>query len=81
MLVIHIISTDDTQDFAKIYYNLDARICINPSKSVIKRELIREKDCVILIGHGTEYGLLNQRLGEPHPPKGRMLLDSLTSLA
>lgn len=62
MLVIHIISTDDTQDFAKIYYNLDARICINPSKSVIKRELIREKDCVILIGHGTEYGLLNQRL-------------------
>lgn len=62
MLVIHIISTNDTQDFAKIYYNLDARICINPSKSTLKEELKREKECIVLIGHGTENGLLNQRL-------------------
>jgi hypothetical protein len=62
MLVIHIISTEDTRSFSNIYENLDARVLINPSSSEAKRAIIDEKDIIILIGHGTEYGLLNSRL-------------------
>lgn len=62
MLVIHIISTEDTKDFSGIYDGLDATILINPTKSECKRAIIDETDKIVLIGHGTEYGLLNQRL-------------------
>ena len=62
MLVIHIISTDDTNDFSGIYDGLQATILINPTKSECKRAMINEKERIIFIGHGTEYGLLNQRL-------------------
>lgn len=62
MLVIHIISTEDTNDFAGIYEGLNATILINPTSSECKRAIINEQDRIVLIGHGTEYGLLNQRL-------------------
>ena len=62
MLVVHIKSTDDTEDFEKIYSDLNATILINPSKSVLKRAIIEETNTIIFIGHGTEDGLLNQRL-------------------
>lgn len=62
MLVIHIISTEDTRSFSGIYENLDARVLINPSSHEARRAIIEETDTVILIGHGTEYGLLNSRL-------------------
>lgn len=63
MLVIHIISTEDTSEFSKIYEGLeDATILINPSKSACKNAIINEKERIIFIGHGTECGLLNQRL-------------------
>lgn len=62
MLVIHIISTEDTRDFSGIYDGLDATILINPTASECKRAIIDETDKIVLIGHGTEYGLLNQRL-------------------
>jgi hypothetical protein len=62
MLVIHIISTDDTNDFSGIYDGLEATILINPTTSMCKQALINETEQIILIGHGTERGLFNQRL-------------------
>lgn len=62
MLVVHIKSTNDTEDFEKVYYDLNATILINPSKSILKDAIIKEKETIIFIGHGTEYGLLNQQL-------------------
>lgn len=62
MLVIHIKSLADTEDFSSLYLGLDATVLINPSKSVAKKAIIAEKDCIMLIGHGTEWGLLNPRL-------------------
>lgn len=62
MLVIHIISTEDTNDFSGIYDGLDATILINPTTSECRRAIINETEQIVLIGHGTEYGLLNQRL-------------------
>ena len=62
MLVVHIKSTNDTEDFEKVYSDLNATILINPSKSILKHAIIEEKETIIFIGHGTEYGLLNQRL-------------------
>lgn len=62
MLIIHIISLLDTEQFSSIYKDIDANILINPSKKVAKKSIIEEKECIVLIGHGTEYGLLNQRL-------------------
>lgn len=63
MLVIHIVSKEDTNDFSGIYEGLkNATILINPKKSECKRAIINEKERIVLIGHGTEWGLLNQRL-------------------
>lgn len=62
MLVIHIISTEDTNDFSGIYAGLDATILINPTASECRRAIIDETEQIVLIGHGTEGGLLNQRL-------------------
>ena len=62
MLVIHIISTEDTNDFSGIYAGLDATILINPTTSECRRAIINETEQIVLIGHGTECGLLNQRL-------------------
>lgn len=62
MLVIHIISTEDTNDFSGIYAGLDATILINPTASECRRAIINEREQIVLIGHGTECGLLNQRL-------------------
>lgn len=62
MLVIHIISTEDTNDFVGIYEGLDATVLINPKKSECKKAIINEKERIVFIGHGTEWGLLNQRL-------------------
>ena len=62
MLLIHIISTDDTNDFSGIYDGIDATILINPTKSKCKRAIINEKERIIFIGHGTAWGLFNQRL-------------------
>ena len=62
MLVIHIISTEDTNDFSRIYAGLDATILINPTASACRRAIINETEQIVLIGHGTECGLLNQRL-------------------
>lgn len=62
MLVIHIISTEDTNDFSGIYDGLDATILINPTASECRRAIIDETERIVLIGHGTECGLLNQRL-------------------
>lgn len=62
MLVIHIISTEDTNDFSGIYDGLDATILINPTASACRRAIINETEQIVLIGHGTECGLLNQRL-------------------
>jgi hypothetical protein len=62
MLVIHIISTEDTRSFSNIYQGLETKVLINPSSSETKKAIIDEKDIIILIGHGTEYGLLNSRL-------------------
>lgn len=63
MLVIHIISKEDTKDFSGIYEDLEnATILINPKKSECKKVIINEKERIIFIGHGTAWGLLNQRL-------------------
>ena len=62
MLVIHVISTEDTKMFKCLYTEIDAKVLVHPSKKDGKRAIIEEKDCVMLIGHGTEYGLLNERL-------------------
>lgn len=62
MLVIHIISKDDTKDFSGIYNNLDATVLINPSTSIARKAIVDERDIVVLIGHGTEHGLLNKNL-------------------
>ena len=62
MLVIHIISTEDTNDFSGIYDGLDATILINPTASECRRAIFDETERIVLIGHGTECGLLNQRL-------------------
>lgn len=66
MLIIHIISTEDTNDFTGIYAgfetNVNVKILINPSKAECKKALRNELERIVLIGHGTEWGLLNQRL-------------------
>ena len=62
MLVIHIISKDDTKDFSGIYNDLDATVLINPSTSIARKAIVDERDIVVLIGHGTEHGLLNKNL-------------------
>lgn len=62
MLVIHIISRDDTRDFDVLYRHLDVRVMINPSRGEARRAIMDESDTVMLIGHGTEHGLLNDRL-------------------
>ena len=62
MLVIHIISTEDTNDFSGIYTGLDATILINPSTRIVREAIVDEQDTVVLIGHGTDYGLLNKNL-------------------
>lgn len=62
MLVIHIISKDDTKDFSGIYNDLDATVLINPSTSIARKAIVDERDIVVLIGHGTEYGLFNKNL-------------------
>jgi hypothetical protein len=62
MLVIHIISKDDTKDFSAIYDNLDATILINPSTRIAREAIVDEQDTIVLIGHGTDYGLLNKNL-------------------
>lgn len=62
MLVIHVISTEDTNDFSGIYAGLDVTILINPTASECRRAIIDETEQIVLIGHGTEHGLLNQRL-------------------
>lgn len=62
MLVIHIISTEDTRSFSNVYADLGARVLINPSSSEARQAIIDEPDTIIFIGHGTEYGLLNSRL-------------------
>ena len=62
MLVIHIISTEDTNDFSGIYTGLDATILINPSTRIAREAIVDEQDTIVLIGHGTDYGLLNKNL-------------------
>lgn len=65
MLIIHIISKDDTKEFSSIYNDLEdfePTVLINPSKSEAKKAIINEKDIVVLIGHGNENGLFNQRM-------------------
>lgn len=62
MLVIHTISTADTEDFLEIYQSLNATVLVNPSKSECKQAIMNEANKIILIGHGTENGLLNERL-------------------
>lgn len=66
MLIVHIISTRDTKDFATIYEGLEfdhrVSILINPSKSLLVQAIIKEKNTIVFIGHGTEHGLLNRSL-------------------
>ena len=62
MLVIHIISTEDTNDFSGIYRGLNATVLINPSARIAKEAIIDENEIIVLIGHGTENGLLNSKL-------------------
>lgn len=62
MLVIHVVSSQDTKDFSDIYDGLNAIVLVNPSKSECKQAITNEPGKIILIGHGTEYGLLNERL-------------------
>lgn len=50
MLVIRIQTTSDTNDFEKVYANLDATVLINPSKFEAKHAIVAEKDTIILIG-------------------------------
>ncbi len=66
MLVVHIISKEDTKEFSTIYQGLecDATILINPSKDLLKFALDREKNRILIIGHGTENGLLNSTLDD-----------------
>lgn len=62
MLIVHIKSTKDTEDFSCIYENIKGKILINPSRLNLEKELEKEKDCIVFIGHGTEYGLLDSDL-------------------
>lgn len=65
MLIVHIISTKDSEDFSAIYKGLDKNtntIVINPTIRQLKKLIKNETDKIVFIGHGTEYGLLNQRL-------------------
>lgn len=65
MLIIHIISQEDTRDFSRIYEGFEEqpniRILINPSKGEARRAMMDEKDTIVLIGHGNEYGLFNHK--------------------
>lgn len=49
--------------FSGIYDGLkNVTILINPKKSECKKAIINEKERIVFIGHGTEWGLLNKRL-------------------
>lgn len=62
MLIIHIISTSDTNDFSRIYEGLDATVLINPNRAECRRAIMAETGQIVFIGHGTECGLLNHML-------------------
>ena len=68
MLIVHIVSTQDTKDFEKIYDGLEfdhrTSILINPSKLLLAQAIIEQKNIIVFIGHGTEYGLLDRSLDE-----------------
>ena len=63
MLIIHIITQEDTRDFSRIYEGLerhhDVQILINPLKGEARHAMMTEQDTIVLIGHGNEYGLFN----------------------
>ena len=65
MLIIHIISQEDTRDFSRIYEGIErhheTQILINPSKGEARRAMMDEQDTIVLIGHGNEYGLFNHK--------------------
>lgn len=42
MLVIHIVSSQDTENFSGIYDGLNAIVLVNPSKSECKQAIINE---------------------------------------
>lgn len=66
MLIVHIISTEDTEHFSTIYQGIvndeNNIILINPTVHKLKKSIKNENGKIIFIGHGTEYGLLNHRL-------------------
>ena len=55
MLVIHIISTEDTNDFSGIYTGLDATILINPSTRIAREAIVDEQNTIVLIGQFMGY--------------------------
>lgn len=70
MLIVHIISTPDTRDFETLYtrvtYPVHPTVLINPTRQTLRVAILEEKrqesPTLVLIGHGTEYGLLDADL-------------------
>lgn len=61
MLVVHIDSRPDTARFPIMWEGLDCKVLYNPrSKSLVEDEIKKEKDLVILCGHGSPRGLFNK---------------------
>lgn len=59
MIVIHIDSMEDTAGLKKVYDNLDGNVILyNPTKEIVKKELmINDDDTILCLGHGSPQGL------------------------
>ena len=64
MIVVHIDSMEDTSILKKVYEGLDdIKLLVNPTRKQL-REMLKENptERLLVMGHGTSFGLLNANL-------------------
>ena len=60
--VVTMVTRDDNKDFAEILNGLTGDILINPRRSAVKKLLVAHPERpLVLLGHGTPRGLLNDK--------------------
>lgn len=64
MIIVYIDSMEDTSTFARLYEGLDdCTLLVNPNRSEVDKILTeRPTDTLLCFGHGTPYGLFDEKL-------------------
>ena len=64
MIIVYIDSMEDTSTFARVYEGLDdCTLLINPNRSEVEKILTeRPTETLLCFGHGTPYGLFDEKL-------------------